>query len=167
MPYVGGSVASLFGPVAQAATATAARRMAYKGGRRMVQVTTINTPVESGHLRQSWRVVPVTKSLRRGVPSYESGVETDVSYAPYVEHGTGLFGPKHSKYVIRPKKPGGVLHWIGPGGEHVFAREVHHPGSPGNHMVAIAAEVVEHEMDGELMKDVLDDWVREVEASAD
>lgn len=167
MPYVGGSVASLFGERAQDATAVAARRMAYKGGRRMVEVTRINTPVESGHLRESWRIVTVDKSVRRGVPSYESGVETEVSYAPYVEHGTGLFGPKHAKYIIRPKTPGGVLHWIGPGGEHVFAREVHHPGSPGNHMVAIAAEVVEFETDGELMRDVLADWVREVEAAAD
>jgi hypothetical protein len=30
-------------------------------------------------------------------------IGTDVFYGPYLEYGTGLWGPKHAKYVILPK----------------------------------------------------------------
>ena len=65
----------------------------------------------------------------------------------WLTEGTGLYGPKHKKYPIRPKKPGGVLafpslykprtrpgaggQYKGPGkssGPTVFTEEVMHPG---------------------------------------
>ncbi|GAA3027244.1 hypothetical protein [Streptosporangium longisporum] len=43
-------------------------------------------------------------------------------YPLYVEYGT-------RPHTIRPKKPGGTLHWVGADGTHHFAQEVHHPGT--------------------------------------
>ena len=65
----------------------------------------------------------------------------------WLTEGTGLYGPKHKKYPIHPRKPGGVLvfpsnyvprtrpgaggQYKGPGkssGPTVFAKKVMHPG---------------------------------------
>jgi hypothetical protein len=40
-------------------------------------------------------------------------VGTALKYAPWLEHGTGIYGPRHA--LIRPKKPGGVLRFPQPG----------------------------------------------------
>jgi len=47
-----------------------------------------------------------------------------VSYGGFLEQGTGLHGPKHRKYIIRPKN-GRFLYW--PGASHPV-KEVNHPG---------------------------------------
>ena len=61
-----------------------------------------------------------------------------------VEHGTGLFGPEHRKYLIEPHPPRRSLRWIDPlTGHPIFARRVWHPGSEGAHMVSKAAAVVD------------------------
>ena len=92
-----------------------------------------------------------------------------MDYAPHVEYGTGLWGPSGAKYPIYPKDPGGLLHWIDrDSGQHVFAKMVMHPGSPGQHMIAIAGSMAEAEFDGGAIGDgVLGEWARTVEASAD
>ena len=168
MAYVGGSLVSLFDEDSQAATNLAMRRMAEKGGDRMVEITIVNTPIDSGNLRTSWYQLPTQKTHYAIWVAYESGVASDVDYAPHVEHGTGLWGPKHAKYPITAKG-GGFLKWIDPAtGNEVFARRVMHPGSPGQHMVAIAADVVEFEVDsGFLFNSILHDWSRAVETGAD
>jgi len=166
MAYVGGSLVSLFDERPQAATRLAARRMAEKGGDRMVDVTVMNTPIHHGNLRTSWYQLPTQRATFGPWPAYKSGVATDVDYAPHVEYGTGLWGPKGAKYPIVPKKPGGFLKFMVDGKE-VFAKRVMHPGSPGQHMVAIAADVVEAETDGDLMGGVLRQWETAVEGSAD
>lgn len=167
MGYVGGSLTSLFDKGPQKATDLAVRRMAEKAGDRMVDVTIMNTPIHRGNLRSSWYQLPVNKTHFAVWPAYKSGVASNVDYAPYVEHGTGLWGPKHSKYPI-VAKGGGFLRWIDPkSGKEVFARKVMHPGSPGQHMVAIAAEVVEHEADSTLFQGILGEWAKTVEAMAD
>jgi len=69
----------------------------------------------------------------------------------WVSRGTGLYGPKHRKYPITPKKPGGVLvfpsvyipktrprgpSYSGPGsssGPTIFAKKVMHPGIKPRH----------------------------------
>jgi hypothetical protein len=144
----------------------ALRQMARHGGDRMVDFTIINTPIDTGNLRTSWRQKPVTVAYTsRGGLVYESGVETDVEYAPYVEHGTGLFGPQHRKYLIRAKgKAAGGADYLRfvVGGEVVYAKEVWHPGSPGAHMVAIAATMVEAQLDV-ILRPVLEVWRREQE----
>jgi hypothetical protein len=108
-----------------------------------------NTPIETGELRASWETkIVVVHVGARGELVYESGTETEVEYVLYVEHGTGLWGPKHARYVIRPRRPDGWLRWIDPDtGQPVFARRVLHPGSPGNHMLAIGVALTEHEFE--------------------
>jgi hypothetical protein len=139
--YTGGKLAPWFDATE---TRKTAHRMTERGGKAVLDATVKHTPVDTDHLRQSWKRKPVViVASLSGDVVYESGVETNVDYAPYVEHGTGLWGPKHAKYEIRPKKPGGTLHWIGKDGEDVFAKLVMHPGSPGAHMVAIAIAEVE------------------------
>lgn len=174
MAYVGGKLGSFFRDD-NAVTKATAMRMAHKGGDRMTELTVENTPVGGrefpgeggGNLRSSWRQIPVTKARNLLGEGYESGVETDVEYAPYIEHGWGLWGPRHSKYEIRPKTPGGFLRFRSrETGEWVYARRVMHPGAPGQHMVAIAAEMVEAEFE-HLMSPLVRDWTRAIEASAD
>jgi hypothetical protein len=145
-----------------------ARRIAAKGADRMHEIAAMNTPVRTGNLRTSFYQMPVNKTVNVGPwPAYESGIATDVKYAPYVEYGTGIYGPSHAPYVITPKTPGGTLAWRDPHtGKWVFATRVLHPGSPGNHMVAIAAHIVEAEADGSLFDGVLAEWARSVEAAA-
>ena len=48
-------------------------------------------------------------------------------YAAAQDLGSGLYGPKRRKYLILPKKPGGVLAFK-VRGKMVFARRVMHPG---------------------------------------
>lgn len=168
MPYEGGSLVSLFNEEPQAETVLAARRMAAVGAARMREVARLNTPVNTGRLRESWETLPVTKTHVGPWAAYQSGIATHVKYAPYVEYGTGIYGPRHRPYVIVPRHAP-FLAWRDPAtGQWVRTKKVVHPGSPGNHMVAIAAHVVEAETDsGEIMEAVLDGWAREVEASAD
>lgn len=112
-------------------------------------VIVANTPVESGNLRSSWRRQPrgvrfTVRGLARG---WEGRVVTDVAYAPYVEEGTGLYGPRRRSYVIEPKA-GSFLRWRDPvTGEWVTQRRVVHPGSRGAHMTKIAAAYVEASVD--------------------
>lgn len=167
MPYVGGSLTSLFDGSAQDKTNLAMRAMAERGGDRMVDITITNTPIDSGNLRTSWYQMPVSKTHFGIWPAWKSGVATDVDYAPHVEYGTGLWGPRHAPYPITAKD-GGFLRWIDPKtGKEVFARRVMHPGSPGQHMVAIAADVVEAEANSSLFNGVLNEWQRSIEAGAD
>jgi len=159
--YHGGRLAPWFdnGPTKKALMA-----MAVRGGGAVTSKTRELTPVgNTGHLKESWKQRPVVILVDElGRVVYESGTETHVDYAPYVEFGTGLWGPKHAKYLIEPKTPGGWLHWIGPAGEDVFAKRVWHPGSPGQHMVAIAVAAVEATLDL-LLAEILELWSIQVE----
>lgn len=174
MPYVGDSLTQLcrLEPIDRAL-----ERMVNKGGDRMVEWAVKNTPIgapnlaahsfKGGNLRTSWYQRLVKRTRSRGFPAWESGVATDVDYAPDVEYGTGLWGPEHRKYTIVPKNPGGWLHWIDPKtGKDVFAKRVEHPGSPGQHMVAIAVQMVEHEIEVGLFDEILRGWAREAEELA-
>lgn len=152
------------------------RDLAMTGGRKMTEWTRINTPVGHqpftedyipGALRESIRqkLLVVTFSLRGMV--YESGCETNLSYAPYVEEGTGLYGPHRQMYEIRPKNPNGWLKFTDQKtGEVIFARKVMHPGSPGSHMFAIGAVMAE--ADFHLFgQRILQEWSRRQERLVD
>lgn len=144
MGYEGGRLAPWMhdGP-----TKYVARRMAEKGSRELHRKVIARTPKDTGNLAASWRRKPVVVGVTvTGEQALETGVETFVDYAPYVEHGTGLWGPKHAKYPIRPKVPGGTLHFFTKEGAEVFSKLVMHPGSPGAHMVAIAVAELEVEL---------------------
>lgn len=137
MGYVGAKLANIFPP--EPAT-RAASKMAGAGGDFLTERARENSPIDTGELKAGWKTKHTVevRSADRGERVFESGTETDVDYAPYVEYGTGLWGPKHAKYAIRPKQPGGVLHWKTPEGADVFARLVMHPGARGQGMLAAA-----------------------------
>lgn len=140
MGYRGGRLAPWFDSTG---TTETAKKMAEDGGKRMTELAGSYSPVKTGLLWQSWKKSMLT-TISMGIDVlYQSGTETDVEYAPYVEFGTGLWGPKHATYVIRPKKPGGVLHFFAKDGTEVFTTLVIHPGSPGQHMVAHAVQDLE------------------------
>ena len=71
------------------------------------------SPVDTGRLRNSIVVKPVGNSL----------IISMVDYAFYVEFGT----PPH---IIKPKDKHALK--FKAGGENVFAKEVHHPGTRPN-----------------------------------
>jgi hypothetical protein len=160
MGYHGGKLAPWFNT---APNAVASRAMAEKGGERMTERTRMNTPIHFGELRASIKQkMTVVYPSARGMV-YESGVETNVSYAPYVEQGTGIHGPMHRPFIITPKRPDGWLRWINPvTGKPVFAKRVVHPGSPGQHMFSIGASMSEHEF-YEFAQPILTRWKYEVE----
>lgn len=161
---------------AKAAVDPALRIMAEDGSKYMVRIVRENTPVETMKLRDSIQESPIKPVAEGG---YESGAFTDVSYGPHVEHGTGLWGPKHAKYKIEPKDPNGVLaFFVGKGaqarlsngkytggvseGKLVFARYVMHPGSPGQHMFATGVAWIEASFD-EVTDRGLNEWARRSE----
>jgi HK97 gp10 family phage protein len=167
MPYVGGSLTTLFDEIAQAATAEAARKMAEAGGDHIIDIAKINTPVRSGRLRSAWRRSEVEPDSVEGHPAFRVTVSNPVDYAAYVEYGTGLYGPKHAPYVIKPRNPGGTLRFVGRDGNVVFAKSVLHPGSPGNYMLAIAMDVTHAAVEGQtIFRTILEKWVRDVEGGA-
>ena len=172
MAYEGQLLAGWFDRSAERAVATHCHRMADRGGEVLTANVKRNTPIghdafdESyvpGKLRRSWTKKLVVVRPSAWGTEYESGTETWITYAPYVEHGTGLYGPRHSYYIIRPKKPGGWLSWIDQvSGERRFAKMVKHPGSPGSHMIAIGVSLTEHEFE-EFSRGIVASCMRELE----
>lgn len=135
MPYKGAKLANIFPDRPARETA---RRMADEAGRIMVERTSANTPVDTGALKDSWHQHRVTMRLNElGQRVFSSGAYTELEYAPYVEYGTGLWGPKHAKYPIRPKSPDGFLHFFWKkANREVWFKMVMHPGSRGAAMLA-------------------------------
>jgi hypothetical protein len=122
----------------------AMRRMADEGGDRLHEWIVAFTPIKTGNLKTSWYRRGVRRELHGTGTAYVARVATDVDYAPYVNYGTGLWGPEHRKYLIEPHAPNQFLSWIDPlTHKRVFARRVWHSGSKGAHMVEDAATVVE------------------------
>lgn len=154
------------------------RVMARDLGKSTVEWTKVNTPVSAPvadpdrpgrtlalmhrHLRDRIKMRKVMVYDLLGMAVYMSGAETEVDYAPYVEEGTGLWGPTGAPYEIKPIDPLGVLHWVVAGGEHVFAKRVMHPGSPGQHMFAIGIAMAEGRFH-ETVQDGLREFVRRCE----
>lgn len=166
-PYVGGSLTSFFNQPAQTLTEEAAHKMADKGGEKIKEIAVMNTPVDTGELRGAWQRLPAVPEVRDGVPTWRSTVRNPTKYAGYVENGTGIYGPNHAPYVIRPKLPGGVLRWVGKDGQVHFAKSVLHPGSPGHHMLAIGLNVTAGLVEGgALFSGELEAWAKSVEAAA-
>jgi hypothetical protein len=119
--------------------------MASTGTDRLHDLIAEYTPIRTGNLRTSWYTTgKLAAELAGREGHYVGRVKTDVDYAPYVNYGTGLFGPQHRKYLIEPHPPNQALSWIDPlTGMRVFARRVWHPGSEGAHMIEKAAAVLE------------------------
>lgn len=135
----------------------AAKVMVTEATAYMQEQVKANTPVSDPPLVAGYQHIPGGDGvhMRDEVHSselislmdvYEKKVGSDKIYAPYVEEGTGLYGPKHAKYLIVPLTPGGWLAWPGFDGEMHLARMVWHPGSPGQHMFLIGGELTELSM---------------------
>jgi hypothetical protein len=111
-----------------------------------------NTPIDTnpyrdrpgrprGSARESVKRTPVRHVNTATGPAFVGSVFSDDEVFPFIEWDT----PPHT---IRPKEPGGTLHWRDrSSGEHRFAKEVHHPGTKGQHPFAIGAAVTEAELD--------------------
>lgn len=76
----------------------ASRQMLQRFGVLVAGEAARRAPVRSGTLRRSIQV-EVNESGDRAV------VGSILRYAPYMEFGTGLFGPKHERIVARPGHP--------------------------------------------------------------
>jgi hypothetical protein len=161
--YIGPKLADLFDDTPVKRTCL---RMADTGGDRLHAMISALTPVKTGNLATSWYREPTRRELHGTVPAYVSTVATDVDYAPYVNYGTGLWGPEHRKYLIEPHPPNQALTWIDPlTGRRVFARRVWHSGSPGEHMIEKGGALVESLLN-EIMVTDLEIFKREMEAQA-
>lgn len=164
MPYVGGSLTSLFDEHQQATTEETMRDMANAAIDVWKEATEKATPVDTGALKASW----YTLKAQPGSVSIESQVASNIDYAPHVEYGTGLWGPNKAKYPIVPKKPGGWLRWIDPKtGKEIFARKVMHPGSPGRYMVSKGADATLAAINGGLFNSILSVWEKKIVDNAD
>lgn len=69
-----------------------------------------------GRLRSSIHVIREREKRR-------ISVGTNVLYGPYVEYGTGVYGPKGSPITIEPRTKR-YLSWIGPDGGRRYAKRV-------------------------------------------
>lgn len=132
------------------------RDLAKEGGSRLTDAVRTLTPVGHnpfqegyvpGHLLASiaQKITVVYFDAAIGATVYESGTETNVDYAVYVENGTGLWGPARAMYEIRPKKPDGWLRFHDAAGNVIFAKRVLHPGSPGAHMFTRGAALADEQ----------------------
>lgn len=164
MPYVGGSLRSLFDQRQRDATKDAMRSMADSAITTWKEATVKATPVDTGLLKQSW----YTLGPKDAGQTVETSLQTNIDYAPHVEFGTGLYGPKAAKYPILPKKPGGFLRWVDPKtGKEVFARKVMHPGSPGAYMLTKGANATSAAISAGLFGADLKKWQETVVRQAD
>ena len=160
--YIGPVLGDAF---AQEPLTDALWRMADKGGDRLHEFIVAFTPIHTGNLATSWYRTAVRRELHGTTTAYTAPVSTDVSYAPYVNYGTGLWGPEHRKYLIEPHPPNEYLTWIDPlTHRRVYARHVWHPGSEGHHMIEKAGSVV-HAGLNEMMLTELETYKREAEAA--
>lgn len=83
-----------------------------------------NRPLQdTGRLKQSWGPAAGNPHV---IGDHTVQVSSNLKYTPYHEFGTG-------PYVIRPRRPGGVLAFMTAGGKR-FARFVNHPGLPARPM---------------------------------
>ena len=144
MPYVAASLARCV------PSADSIRKLCFEladeGGDHLTEDVKEFTPVGKRPFQENYVPGALLRSIEKKITVvevdplhgvvYKSGTKTDLDYAIYVEHGTGLWGPARAMYEIRPKNPNGWLRFHDEFGNVVFAKRVLHPGSPGAHMFA-------------------------------
>lgn len=164
MGYSGARLAPLFSPEP---AKVAAQAMVALGRRELLRETVQNTPIDDspfpsrrpGTARASWHEKPVEKVSTGLADIYETGVITEDDVATYLEYGTGLYGPEHRPYIIRPKTPGGMLRFYSRReGRWVYARSVTHPGIHPQRPLQTAVALVEHRLP-EMMAPILEAWI--------
>ena len=97
-----------------------------KIGQHVTPILRRETPRRSGTLAKM-TVFQVLRRAGQQVLEFRQAAKTPAGefYGVFVREGT----PPH---VIRPRRPGGVLRFVVGGGQVVFTREVHHPGTSPN-----------------------------------
>lgn len=160
MPYVGGKLHPWFDTGKNDKALQLMATTVAKEGREVAEK---NTPVDTGDLRAHWKSSAKASQAELVGVGWKAEWSNSLEYAPYVNYGTGLYGPKHKKYLIVPKTPGGTLHWVDRlTGQDRFAKAVLHPGSPGNYMLEISADVIESTWE-KIVQPILRLWARQVE----
>ena len=148
--------------------------LAEEGGARLTENVRALTPVGHNPFAEGYvpgqllasisqKITVVYPDPAIGAMVYESGAETNLDYAQYVENGTGLWGPTRAMYEIRPKNPDGWLRFHDEHGNVVFAKRVMHPGSPGAHMFTRGAALTDEQF-REWADRHVDRWCHEREA---
>lgn len=121
------------------------------------------TPEQTGDLARAWES---DEKAHKAVTFVGTAMSAkwfnEKEYAQYVNYGTGLWGPEHKKYLILPKDPDGMLHWVDKAGVDRFAKSVLHPGSPGHFMLEASADFVEATW-GRIVQPLLRVWARATE----
>ena len=90
----------------------------------------------------------LARSIRSHGPFIEANgrvtgsVGSDLPYASAVEGGSGLWGPRHSKYTIRPVRKKMLRFFWRKVGHVVVLEKVRHPGQRGKGYLRLAAESV-------------------------
>lgn len=89
----------------------------------------------------------LARSIHARGPFVEFGrvagsVGSDLNYAAAVEGGSGLYGPRRSKYPIRPRNAKRLRFYWRKVGRVVSLPVVHHPGQRGKGYLFKAAESV-------------------------
>lgn len=95
-------------------------------------------PYTTGNLARSIKADPPRIDFGRVTGSMGS----DLNYAAAVEDGSGLYGPRRSKYVIRPRNAKRLRFYWRKVGRVVSLPIVHHPGQRGKHYLLQAAQSV-------------------------
>lgn len=148
MPYEAtGSLQDMISPEACALTA---REIADAGLDAFQANVRRNTPIDTnpyrdrpgrprGTLRESIERTPVDRGRTPAGPAYRGRVFTEDDVAPFVEWDT-------APHEIRARFAK-ALRWRDAGGLN-FRKAVMHPGTQGQHMFAIGANLTEHELPG-------------------
>jgi hypothetical protein len=100
-----------------------------KYGRTLRDQVRNEAPVKTGALRSSIKYT----IANRGTASMELMVNAGNKQRPEVVVKTVLFGSR--AHPIRPKRPGGVLRFMGRDGRIQFRKSVRHPGTKPNNFL--------------------------------
>jgi phage gpG-like protein len=95
-------------------------------GSSMMARSSRNILIATGALRDSWAQKSADHVERISKERLEEGSKNRV--ASIHEFGTGIYGSRHSPFIIRPQRARALRFW-GPGGI-VFAKSVENPGVP-------------------------------------
>jgi hypothetical protein len=97
--------------------ASPVRRHMALAGAAVKGVAQRGAPVDNGRLR------PATSNREiLAYPEIRQRISSHTRYAWWVNTGTGIYGPR--RRMIRPRKKGGLLRWVGKDGTVRYARKV-------------------------------------------
>jgi hypothetical protein len=87
-----------------------------------------------------------------------------VYYGLYVHEGTGLYGPNHAKFVIKPRNKKALKFKVN--GHDVFASQVEHPGQKPQPFMDDAWDRIDDWAHDKLAADLGDEVLKEIQFAA-